>query len=92
MPLGSLLEGPGQQHTVGGRNNACAVLLLICILHLFPCGVSLSPSLQKAQHLAQLGVPLAERVLLPHILEITKSLYAGLAWGGTGREVRRRAV
>ena len=53
-----------------------------------PCGVALSPSLQKAQHLAQLGVPLAERVLLPHILEITKSLYAGLAWGGTGREVR----
>lgn len=49
-------------------------------------------SLQKAQQLAQLGIPLAERVLLPHILDITKSLYAGLAWGGAAREVGNRCM
>lgn len=43
--------------------------------------------MQKAQQLAQLGIPLAERVLLPHVMEVTKALYAGLSWGGAGREV-----
>lgn len=52
----------------------------------------LFPSLQKAQQLAQLGIPLAERVLLPHILDVTKSLLAGLSWGGTGREVQHAAL
>ncbi len=43
--------------------------------------------LQRAQQLAQVGIPLAERVLLPHILDITKDLYAGLSWGGAARQV-----
>ena len=43
---------------------------------------------QRAQQLAQVGIPLAERVLLPHILDITKGLYAGLSWGGDARQVR----
>lgn len=42
---------------------------------------------QKAQQLAQLGIPLAERVLLPFILEVTRGLQTGLAWAGKGREV-----
>ena len=44
--------------------------------------------MQKAQQLAQLGIPQAERVLLPHILDITKALLAGLGWSKPGREVR----
>ena len=44
--------------------------------------------LQRAQQLAQVGIPLAERVLLPHVLDITKGLYAGLSWGGAARQVR----
>lgn len=47
-----------------------------------------SSTVQKAQQLAQLGIPQAERVLLPHIVDVTKSLYAGLSWSGAGREVR----
>jgi hypothetical protein len=43
---------------------------------------------QKAQQLAQLGIPLAERVLLPFILEVTRGLQSGLAWAGKGREVK----
>lgn len=43
--------------------------------------------MQKAQQLAQLGIPQAERVLLPHILDITKALLAGLSWTGAGQEV-----
>lgn len=42
---------------------------------------------QKAQQLAQLGIPLAERVLLPFILELTRGLQSGLSWAGKGREV-----
>lgn len=49
--------------------------------------VSLSCYLQKAQQLAQLGIPQAERVLLPHILDITKALLAGLSSTSAGREV-----
>ena len=30
-------------------------------------------------------------MLLPHILDVTKSLLEGLSWGGTGREVRPAA-
>lgn len=43
--------------------------------------------MQKQQQLAQLGIPMAERVLLSHIVGITKGLYAGLSWSGAGREV-----
>ena len=47
-------------------------------------------SVQKAAQLAQAGIPLAERVLLQQILDVTKALYQGLSWGGAGREVGRR--
>ncbi|KAL4439666.1 hypothetical protein ABPG75_002667 [Micractinium tetrahymenae] len=47
---------------------------------------------QKAQQLAQLGIPQAERVLLPHILDITKAMLAGLSWAGAGQEACMRLL
>lgn len=42
---------------------------------------------QKSQQLAQLGIPPAERVLLPHIVAVTTYLNSGLGWDCVGREV-----
>ncbi|PSC74456.1 transformation transcription domain-associated -like [Micractinium conductrix] len=47
---------------------------------------------QKAAQLAQAGIPLAERVLLQQILDVTKALYQGLSWGGAGREACMRLL
>lgn len=69
---------------------ACLACALVRTLHFAqPSMTALHwlPAMQRAQQLAQVGIPLAERVLLPHILDITKGLYAGLCWGGAARQV-----
>ena len=63
---------------------------VVCPRSRFRLICALCPPPQKAPQLAQLGIPLAERVLLPHIMELTKCLCAGLNWGGAGQEVCRR--
>ncbi|KAL4854024.1 Transcription-associated protein 1 [Chlorella vulgaris] len=47
---------------------------------------------QKSQQLAQLGIPPAERVLLPHIVAVTTTLNSGLGWDCVGREVCMRLL
>ncbi|KAI3434549.1 hypothetical protein D9Q98_002622 [Chlorella vulgaris] len=47
---------------------------------------------QKSQQLAQLGIPPAERVLLPHIVAVTTYLNSGLGWDCVGREVCMRLL